>query len=298
MLSNMGVTNAEEVVMDALAKKHAEVAAEKYYNANATDDLKNATISECAQFVSEADVSEQCRKALARMVLAKISANNTKIDTSSDIDQIVALANAAGAGARRIAQLKTLADTVNEVKTTLGNSLSNPMNLALYNGNKDLQKQTEDQIKKIGETINKVQNGEFDYGFNDLDAADYKKATYGGGNDTANRLNSDAKSGKDKSQKDPTTFDWMERKLTILDKQTSTLQDKIDNLVGCKAKNQVTDTVLDLLGDKLTTLEKMSARYQEQLDSIDLPEEWIEKIQSGAYDIDSLDSDKDKKLIK
>lgn len=107
-----------------------------------------------------------------------------------------------------------------------------------------------------------------------------------------------SKGSNDKSEKDPTTFDWMERKLTILDKQTSTLQDKIDNLVGYKAKNQVTDTVLDLLGDKLTTLEKMSARYQEQLDSIDLPEEWIEKIQSGAYDIDSLDSDKDKKLIK
>lgn len=107
-----------------------------------------------------------------------------------------------------------------------------------------------------------------------------------------------SKGSNDKSEKDPTTFDWMERKLTIIDKQTSTLQDKIDNLVGYKAKNQVTDTVLDLLGDKLTTLEKMSARYQEQLDSIDLPEEWIEKIQSGAYDIDSLDSDKDKKLIK
>lgn len=107
-----------------------------------------------------------------------------------------------------------------------------------------------------------------------------------------------SKGSNDKSEKDPTTFDWMERKLTILDKQTSTLQDKIDNLVGYKAKNQVTDTVLDLLGDKLTTLEKMSARYQEQLNSIDLPGEWIEKIQSGAYDIDSLDSDKDKKLIK
>ena len=107
-----------------------------------------------------------------------------------------------------------------------------------------------------------------------------------------------SKGSKDNSEKDPTTFDWMERKLTILDKQTSTLQDKIDNLVGYKAKNQVTDTILDLLGDKLTTLEKMSARYQEQLNSIDLPEEWIEKIKNGAYDIDSLDSDKDKKLIK
>lgn len=118
--------------------------------------------------------------------------------------------------------------------------------------------------------------------------ADYLKSA----KDTASKGN------KGDSEKDPTTFDWMERKLTILDKQTSTLQDKIDNLVGYKAKNQVTDTVLDLLGDKLTTLEKMSARYQEQLDSIDLPEEWIEKIQSGAYDIDSLDSDKDKTLIK
>ena len=296
MLSNMGVANAEEVVMDALARKHAETAAEKYYNANASEALKGATIDEYVEFLNEADVSEECRKALARLELQKIAVNQTKINTESDIEQIIALANAAGAGARRIAQLKTLATTVNEVSSTLKGSLSSPMNLALLNGNPDLRKQVEDGIKEVGKVINEVQNSTFDYGFNDLDANDYKRPTYGGGNDTANRLNSDSKSGK--SKKDPTTFDWMERKLTILDKQTSTLQDKIDNLVGYKAKNQVTDTVLDLLGDKLTTLEKMSARYQEQLNSIDLPEEWIEKIQSGAYDIDSLDSDKDKKLIK
>ena len=295
MLSNMGVTNAEEVVMDALAKKHAEVAAEKYYNANASKQLEGATIDEYVEILNEADVSDTCRKALAQLELAKIAVNKTKINTVDDIKSVIALANAAGAGAANIAKLKTVATTVDQVSKTLKTSISNPMNLALFKGNPNLQKQVNQGLEEVGKVINEVQNSTFDYGFEKLNAEDF---IYKGGNDTANRLNSDAKSGKGKSEKDPTTFDWMERKLTILDKQTSTLQDKIDNLVGYKAKNQVTDTVLDLLGDKLTTLEKMSARYQEQLNSIDLPEEWIEKIQSGAYDIDSLDSDKDKTLIK
>lgn len=301
MLSNMGVTNAEEIVMDALAKKHAEVAAEKYYNANATDDLKNATISECAQFVSEADVSEQCRKALARLVLAKISANNTKIDTSSDIDQIINLANAAGAGARRIAQLKTLADTVNEAKTTLQKSISNPMNLALFNGNKDLQKQFDEQGKKIGDTINKLQNGQFDFGFNDLDAADYKKATYGGGNDTANRLNSDAKSGKGKSEKDDKKFDWIKVKIDKVRESYENLMDVVnDSDSAYSTQLNFLDAAIERQKN-LISLEKLGIEaYQKEWDSVsaEIPEEVRNQIMNGDFKIDTYDGDKDEKLIK
>ena len=301
MLSNMGVTNAEEIVMDALAKKHAEVAAEKYYNANATDDLKNATISECAQFVSEADVSEQCRKALARLVLAKISANNTKIDTSSDIDQIINLANAAGAGARRIAQLKTLADTVNEAKTTLQKSISNPMNLALFNGNKDLQKQFDEQGKKIGDTINKLQNGQFDFGFNDLDATDYKKATYGGGNDTANRLNSDAKSGKGKSEKDDKKFDWIKVKIDKVRESYENLMDVVnDSDSAYSTQLNFLDAAIERQKN-LISLEKLGIEaYQKEWDSVsaEIPEEVRNQIMNGDFKIDTYDGDKDEKLIK
>ena len=301
MLSNMGVTNAEEIVMDALAKKHAEVAAEKYYNANATDDLKNATISECAQFVSEADVSEQCRKALARLVLEKISANNTKIDTSSDIDQIINLANAAGAGARRIAQLKTLADTVNEAKTTLQKSISNPMNLALFNGNKDLQKQFDEQGKKIGDTINKLQNGQFDFGFNDLDAADYKKATYGGGNDTANRLNSDAKSGKGKSEKDDKKFDWIKVKIDKVRESYEKLMDEVnDSDNAYSTQLNFLDAAIDRQKN-LIGLEKLGIEaYQKEWDAVsaEIPEEVRNQIMNGDFKIDTYDGDNDEKLIK
>ena len=301
MLSNMGVTNAEEIVMDALAKKHAEVAAEKYYNANATDDLKNATISECAQFVSEADVSEQCRKALARLVLAKIFANNTKIDTSSDIDQIINLANAAGAGARRIAQLKTLADTVNEAKTTLQKSISNPMNLALFNGNKDLQKQFNEQGKKIGDTINKLQNGQFDFGFNDLDAADYKKATYGGGNDTANRLNSDAKSGKDKSEKDDKKFDWIKVKIDKVRESYEKLMDEVnDSDNAYSTQLNFLDAAIDRQKELIETEKLGIAGYQKEWEetSSKISDDIKNQIMNGDDVVSTYDGDKDEKLIK
>lgn len=301
MLSNMGVTNAEEIVMDALAKKHAEVAAEKYYNANATDDLKNATISECAQFVSKADVSEQCRKALARLVLAKISANNTKIDTSSDIDQIINLANAAGAGARRIAQLKTLADTVNEAKTTLQKSISNPMNLALFNGNKDLQKQFNEQGKKIGDTINKLQNGQFDFGFNDLDAADYKKATYGGGNDTANRLNSDAKSGKGKSEKDDKKFDWIKVKIDKVRESYEKLMDEVnDSDNAYSTQLNFLDAAIDRQKELIETEKLGIAGYQKEWEetSSKISDDIKNQIMNGDDVVSTYDGDKDEKLIK
>lgn len=301
MLSNMGVTNAEEVVMDALTKKHAEVAAEKYYNANATDDLKNATISECAQFVSEADVSEQCRKALARLVLEKISANNTKIDTSSDIDQIINLANAAGAGARRIAQLKTLADTVNEAKTTLQKSISNPMNLALFNGNKDLQKQFDEQGKKIGDTINKLQNGQFDFGFNDLDAADYKKAIYGGGNDTANRLNSDAKSGKGKSEKDDKKFDWIKVKIDKVRESYEKLMDEVnDSDNAYSTQLNFLDAAIDRQKELIETEKLGIAGYQKEWEetSSKISDDIKNQIMNGDDVVSTYDGDKDEKLIK
>ena len=280
MLSNMGVANAEEVVMDALAKKHNALAAEKYYNANASDDLKNATVAEYVEFLNEADVSDTCKMALAQLELQKIAVNQVKIDTSSDIDQVINLANAAGASATVLGKLaRAKAIYAKAEKGGLSGSAG------------DLR-----MLESADALMDEIENGTVDWDFK-IDPNKFKSLTYGGGDVAKNRKTTDSKSGN-KSTKDPTKFDWMERKLEILDKQTTTLQDKIDTLVGYKAKNQVTDTVLDVLGDKLTTLEKMSARYQEQLDSIGLPEEWIEKIQNGAYDIDSLDSDNDKDLIK
>ena len=297
MLSNMGVVNAEEVVMDALAKKHAEAAAEKYYNANASEALKGATIDEYLEILNEADVSDKCRKALAQLELAKIAANKTKINTVDDIKSIIALANAAGAGAANIAKLKTIATTVDQVSKTLQTSISNPMNLALYNGSDKLQEQVKKGLEEVGKVINEVQDSTFDYGFEKLNAEDF---IYQGGNDTQNRINTDSKSGN-KSEKQDTKFDWIKVKIDKVRESYENLMDVVND------SDNVYSTQLNFLDaaierqKNLIDLEKLGIEaYQKEWDSVaaEIPEEVRNQIMNGDFKIDTYDGDNDEKLIK
>lgn len=58
------------------------------------------------QFLNEASGSEVSKAALAQLELAKLAVNNVKIDTASDIEQVIALANAAGASAANLLELQ------------------------------------------------------------------------------------------------------------------------------------------------------------------------------------------------
>ena len=287
-LKLMGVSNSEEVVASALAQKHAEAA----WNSR---DLSNATADEIDALANESEQTDQNRESFKLYIAQKILASDA-FDPTGDITALSKIVESLGIASNAWIKYNTLRNQILQMDATA--HVSNGRTYYSYtskdkNGNTVNHLATQEEYDNYNKQMENQLND-----FSDDITAKLKtnmRVSNTGANKTSNKNSSNSKG---KSEKDPTTFDWMERKLTILDKQTSILQDKIDNLVGYKAKNQVTDTVLDLLGDKLTTLEKMSSRYQEQLDSIDLPEEWIEKIQSGAYDIDSLDSDKDKKLIK
>lgn len=299
-LKLMGVSNSAEVIAAGLAKEHVDAAL-------ASKDLSNATYEEIDALANETEATDAGQRAFKIYAAQKLLAQDG-FDVSGDISALASIVNSLGIATTAWVtyyRAKRELDAINASSTGNYYTDRNGNYLTEKNGKYYLDSGAEYSGQKINHIIDdgykkRLQNQAARDNkklFDDLTEQAKVTVKETGGNKTSNTGASNAKSSKD-SEKDPTTFDWMERKLTILDKQTSTLQDKIDNLVGYKAKNQVTDTVLDLLGDKLTTLEKMSARYQEQLNSIDLPEEWIEKIQSGAYDIDSLDSDKDKKLIK
>lgn len=299
-LKLMGVSNSAEVIAAGLAKEHVDAAL-------ASKDLSNATYEEIDALANETEATDAGQRAFKIYAAQKLLAQDG-FDVSGDITALANIVNSLGIATTAWVtyyRAKRELDAINASSTGNYYTDRNGNYLTEKNGKYYLDSGAEYSGQKINHIIddgykNRLQNQAARDNkklFDDLTEQAKVTVKETGGNKTSNTGASNAKSSKD-SEKDPTTFDWMSRKLDILDKQTSTLQDKIDNLVGYKAKNQVTDTVLDLLGDKLTTLEKMSARYQEQLNSIDLPEEWIEKIQSGAYDIDSLDSDKDKKLIK
>lgn len=108
-LQGMGVANAEEMV-------EARLAAQKYATANGCIDLANATWEEISALIAEGNASQETQQYLANLALSKIDINNIKLDTKADVDNIIAIANAAGASAAQITALKTALASLSNAK--------------------------------------------------------------------------------------------------------------------------------------------------------------------------------------
>ncbi len=99
MLTNMGITNAHAVVTALLAQKQFELGAANEYAAATGGDLASATDAEIAAYGAELAVQGQLTQQTAQFLLQKIKNNGITINTAADIDNIYALAQAAGATA-------------------------------------------------------------------------------------------------------------------------------------------------------------------------------------------------------
>lgn len=206
MLSNMGVSNAEELVTEALAAKHAQLAAQKYIDANASNDLKDATLDEYVQFLNEASGSEVSKAALAQLELAKLAVNNVKIDTASDIEQVIALANAAGASAANLLELQ-------RAESILGQAEAGTLDMNVPGNNLLLD--------YANNTKNKLNNNTFKFEYEELDPEKFKKAVYDGGvkSNTPSKGSSGSKGAKDNS-----TIDWISRSADLLERESKRLE--------------------------------------------------------------------------
>lgn len=99
MLTNMGITNAHAVVTALLAQKQFELGAANEYAAATGGNLASATDAEIAAYGAELAVQGQLTQQTAQFLLQKIKNNGITINTAADIDNIYALAQAAGATA-------------------------------------------------------------------------------------------------------------------------------------------------------------------------------------------------------
>ena len=101
MLRSYDVANADAVA-------HQLVATAKVNNAIATYDGTEASEANITAMINECFAGEQAREMFARLQLTKELLNKTKIETSDDIDQLIALANAAGASAEMLKDFGTV----------------------------------------------------------------------------------------------------------------------------------------------------------------------------------------------
>lgn len=299
-LRNMGVTNAEEVVTNRLAIAHEKLAAEKYYNENASNDLENSTMSEIDAFVNEGIAAGVSQQSMSQLALEKLSVNDIKIDTASDIDQVIALANAAGASTSALDQLaraKSVFASINSAiakgTTQLANpSMGAPVAAGITMAAEMLKSNTMADLSEAQKTLEDIANGTFDYGIK-INPDDFKKTTYSGPN--AGKAGG---SGKDKNKKDPTGFDWIDVQAKQSQKNVEKVQDQMNDVSNWKPKNTLTDTAISEMGKQIEALQVQADAYQAEADSYGLSPTYIDKIKNGALEIEDITDEVVAKNVK
>ncbi len=107
-LEELGVQNAAEIVADELTAKTEELIVAKEYLAQTGQALASATDDEVNAFILEQIEAGNCGEALALLQLKKMLVNGTLLDTSTDINNVLALAQAAGIATDALTKLQSL----------------------------------------------------------------------------------------------------------------------------------------------------------------------------------------------
>ena len=325
-LKNMGIENAEAVVTGALTQKERELAAQTEYETLATEynsdaknrnnqittDLANATIAEIAEIIAEGNVTADTTAIMAEFALSKIDVNNAQIDTSSDIEQIVAIANAAGASAEYVDALRVALNNLQKAEE--GKKGVNDLPLAgisaqMANTSAEInvaaaRDDVESALNDIKNQIKENRIDPSDYIIKPSGSRKYKPSGGSGGS-----------RGGSKTKETKQTIDWIERKITILNNKIDAFATKASDAWSSwtsrtKALNSEMETTKKLLTSVYGVSDKLQKKYNKQKSTAKikldnyvkdnskvLTSSTIKKINNGTLDTSKL-SKKDKKVVE
>ena len=292
MLTEMGVANAEEIVLAQLGQTTETFALQKQFLTEKGYELIDATLEEIVQFLNESNASDEARESIAQLALAKFDANNTKIDTSADIDNVIALANAAGASATAIANFKRAMTTIENAKTKPVTGVG---------GLKQLDYST--MIK------DSVENSTYDWEYKKLNANDFKvnsakyKPKYTGGSST-NKAIEQAKKDAEKASKESEkqfkeTIDFFERRIQVLQDAFENLEKGMENVFGADAKNTLLSAQIGIVNEEINNYTDALAMYRQKADEAlsGVSSDLRDKIKDGAVQITDFVGDGNEEVV-
>lgn len=309
-LELLGITNSEAVVADELARKHAEAALATRELTAATAEEGQELADSIIQLANESEATEEGRRAFMLYAAQKL-ASNLAINPNGDISALAAIVNSLGIAtnawvkyyqAKREMEVMAASGIQLDAsgssyktfyKDKSGNVLTDSEAEAMKAAGKlvistrvyeQAQKQRNDDLKTMGENFAQ-----------ELEDKAKAMVSY---SPTGSKSSGSGGSGSKGSSKDPTEFDWLERKLKLIDDQITKTKDNISELVGYKLQNAETDTAIDMMQSKIDVLQQMTDKYMESAKAVGLSADYIEKIQNGAIDIDKIGNETLAKNIK
>lgn len=286
VLKEMGVQNAEQVVLDALSRKKAEAAVQ-------TMNFTNMTGEEIVKLLEEPGALNGTTEALKLYALKKIYANGNGLNTTDDINQLIALVKSLGYSTQAI-------DKYNEAR----NSAFKPA------------KSKKDALN----TVNSILNGDKSASSLITDKMDYTEraksdaSTYINSiiarmektkvtppkvsvSPSGNSKNGDkGKSAKAKESRQE--IDWLSRKLDTLRNKVDLLKTKFENLFSTGSKKNNLNNQIKHTEKLLKAQEIAASRYQKIADRYFKKNKkklskngiTLSMLQNGSYDVKSYRS--------
>lgn len=282
-LDQMGVANAQEVITDALARKHEEEAIEEeyaaaasQYNAQCKDglnavsaNLAEVTAGEITRLQQEGIISADTAEKISVLAVKKAIANGTTLDTSGDIRN---LANLAGAAT----QLGRLLESLAKIKQGFTNGM--PSDVAAKQA-ESYQKQIEAYLtggsnKNIGANIN--------LNVNPKGSSSYKTPS------------TPKKSKSESAKKTSQEFNLIEILINNINRSIDKLDAKISNTWSSWSKrNKALISEIKQVKKLENTQTKAANYYKKKASNVKLDSKTKKQLRDGAIDIKTV---KDEKL--
>lgn len=236
-LEDMGVKNAEQIVIEALTKKEEELRFEKLLSADASTDFQNATVADILRLQNLGDITEQERAKFAAFTLEKQYCNKNTIVTDVDCQNIYTLAKMAGAGTEALNKLAALKQRLSD-NPIMPNEMRNNINSAIQD----------------------IVNGVTTSAGAKLDIPQVKVNFSGSSSykpPSPKKFKSKSKTKSDVAE----VFDFIEIKLDNLTDKASKAKDKIDDLLTFGQKKNQTKKAIEATTKAITAQEKAYKKY-------------------------------------
>lgn len=283
-LEQKGVTNALAIVERQVTINEEILAIAKDDLAIASGNLADATVDELKDIVEEGKVSEVTANYLDYLLLSKIDLNDYKLKTQDDVNQIIAIAEAAGVASEQVVALE-------KVLTTLSGFRENftPVDLSKLS-DEQLNYAPQDWVNEQKEYANAVKEAQAiidEAAQSKFDPSDfYAKIT-------------SPSSSKDSSKDSKTTFDWIETKISRIQRKITNFGKTVSaTYLTWSTRNNALLSELSAVNEEIVTQEQAYKKYLALADSVGLSEPYKSLVQSGGLQIDTITDENLKEKIE
>ena len=256
MLQEMGIANAEEIVLSQLSAQTEILALQKQFLTENEHNVTEATVQEINEFLNMSEASDIAKQSIAQLALESMDFANTDLNTNAKIDDLINLANAAGASATAITKAKQAMNLVNAFDS--GDYKVNNIG--------DLKK-----LEYAQKTYDSIVNKMYDWDYEPLNANDFKitnsskyKPTYSPQNITGTET---AKTQDRLAKSTDKVKDSTDKATDAIKEQTEALEKQKDALEESKAElESLGSAIIDVLDDEIDKLHEQEEEIQDAID--------------------------------